>query len=168
MIRLAVADDSHQIARVHVKSWQHIYRGLLPDDYLDSLDESERAELWSQNIARAIGTTGIYEKDGRIVGFIHLCPCRDVGSPSSTGEVAAIYVDPDSWRRGIGSALMHWAVERAKRYGWVNLVLYVLDSNQQARAFYESRGWHNDGAQKEDEIGGQKVAEIRYRKRLDA
>jgi hypothetical protein len=44
----------------------------------------------------------------------------------------------------------------------------VLDSNQQARAFYESRGWHNDGAQKEDEIGGQKVAEIRYRKRLDA
>jgi GNAT superfamily N-acetyltransferase len=34
------------VARVHVRSWQAAYRGLLPDDYLDQLRPEDRAQSY--------------------------------------------------------------------------------------------------------------------------
>jgi GNAT superfamily N-acetyltransferase len=34
------------VARVHVRSWQAAYRGLLPDDYLDQLRPEDRAHCY--------------------------------------------------------------------------------------------------------------------------
>ena len=36
-LRPAEPDDAMEVARVHVRSWQAGYRGLLPDAYLDGL-----------------------------------------------------------------------------------------------------------------------------------
>ena len=104
----------------------------------------------------------------QIVGFVHLCPARDPDSSVDTGEVASIYLDPGYWRQGIGSELLNWAETQARQHDWNALVLYVLDSNSQARAFYESADWFDDNIEKEDEIGGQRVVEIRYRKLLNS
>ena len=45
------------VARVHVRSWQVGYRGLLPDAYLDGLRAEERAERYNfaSGDAREIG-----------------------------------------------------------------------------------------------------------------
>ncbi|PLV45124.1 hypothetical protein X011_24520 [Mycobacterium tuberculosis variant microti OV254] len=37
-VRRAVAADAPEVVRVHVRSWQWAYRGLLAQDYLDGLD----------------------------------------------------------------------------------------------------------------------------------
>ena len=166
MIRRAAIDDSLDIARVHVKSWQQIYRGHIPDAHLDNLDVTARAERWRKIIPQADGRTGVYLVSEQIVGFIHLCSARDLDSSADTGEVASIYLDPEYWRQGIGSELIVWAETQAKQRDWQELVLFVLDSNSQARAFYESTGWYDDEARKEDEIGGTRVVEVRYRKQL--
>ena len=45
-------------------------------------------------------------------------------------------------------------------------VLWVLEDNPRARRFYEREGWDLDGARKEDEFLGVRVAEVRYSIRL--
>jgi hypothetical protein len=40
------AADCRAIAEVHVESWQHAYKDILPDTYLASLSVTEREEMW--------------------------------------------------------------------------------------------------------------------------
>ena len=46
LVRQAEIGDAAAIARVHVASWRTTYRGLLPDEFLDSLDEGRYTERW--------------------------------------------------------------------------------------------------------------------------
>ena len=45
-IRVATEGDAAGIARVHVRSWQEAYAGIVPDAYLASLDADERTAQW--------------------------------------------------------------------------------------------------------------------------
>lgn len=45
-VRLADPDDALGIGTVHVVSWQAAYRGVVAQDYLDSLDPAQRGENW--------------------------------------------------------------------------------------------------------------------------
>ena len=40
MIRSAQPSDAAGIARVHVRSWQQAYAGLMPAEYLDALEKT--------------------------------------------------------------------------------------------------------------------------------
>ena len=50
-LRRARPEDAVALARVHVKSWQAAYRGLLPLDYLERLDMSQRRDGWKRILA---------------------------------------------------------------------------------------------------------------------
>jgi hypothetical protein len=67
-IRLAVPEDALAVARVHVRSWQVGYRGLLPDDYLGKLNAAERAKRYTFGRSEFMNgnTRGqrFYESDG--------------------------------------------------------------------------------------------------------
>jgi hypothetical protein len=49
-IRKATADDAKGIARVHVDAWKSTYRGLVSDEYLDSLSYESREQMWAKVI----------------------------------------------------------------------------------------------------------------------
>ena len=51
--------------------------------------------------------------------------------------VDQLYVHPNYWRRGIGEALINLAKEQSPKHVW----LYTLQSNGNARAFYEKNGF---------------------------
>jgi len=44
LLRPAEPRDALEVARVHIGTWQAAYRGLVPDEYLDSLKIEERTE----------------------------------------------------------------------------------------------------------------------------
>jgi GNAT superfamily N-acetyltransferase len=48
-----------------------------------------------------------------------------------------LYIHPDHWRRGIGSALLEFARRQSPQHLW----LFTLQVNLNARAFYERRGF---------------------------
>jgi GNAT superfamily N-acetyltransferase len=81
-----------------------------------------------------------------VVGFSSLVPSRDAGAAPATAEVAAIYVDPDALRAGVGRALMQASLEAARARGDRALTLWVLDANHGARRFYERCGFVWDGS----------------------
>ncbi|MHB1536011.1 MAG: hypothetical protein ACYC1D_15655 [Acidimicrobiales bacterium] len=43
LLHRALPGDEDAVAAVHVWSWQTAYRGLVPSEYLDSLNPAERA-----------------------------------------------------------------------------------------------------------------------------
>ena len=45
-IRLATIADAQAIAKVHVDSWRTTYKGIVPDDVLANLSNSQRTEKW--------------------------------------------------------------------------------------------------------------------------
>lgn len=75
----------------------------------------------------ATGATTVAVEDEVLLGFIVL----------GADSVEHLYVDPSSWRRGIGSLLLRDA--QARRPG--GLELWVFRRNRAAIAFYESHAF---------------------------
>jgi ribosomal protein S18 acetylase RimI-like enzyme len=88
--------------------------------------------------------------------------CRDEDAIVTTGELYAIYVAPQAMNQGLGSALMMVGKEQLIAHGFTRATLWVLESNQRARRFYESKGWAADGVTRSAEVGGVTLPEIRY------
>ncbi len=167
-VRRATVGDIAAIAKIHVRSWQHAYRGQIPDSVLDALDESKRAALWLEWLDKPGYLLDVAERAGAIVGFCSLIRCRDESADDTVGEIAALYIDPASWRVGAGTALVDAALVHARAVGYRALTLCVLTTNDRARRFYERVGFASDGASKVDTRPGYSLAELRYRRELPA
>jgi len=162
-VRPATLDDVDDVARIHVRSWQHAYRGQLPDAVLDALDVAQRAALWRADVGAAASTLLLAVLDARTIGFCSLAPSRDPDAAPGTAEVVAIYVDPDHYGAGAGTALLTTALAEARRRRDHALTLWVLDTNQLARRFYERCGLRWDGTSKNVQRPGYTLTELRYR-----
>jgi len=68
--------------------------------------------------------------------------------------------------QGIGRRLFAKAIHDLAQRGYREVTLWVLDTNQRARSFYESAGWVPDGATKTEELPGAVLREVRYRAEL--
>jgi len=162
-VRDAIVDDADAIAYVHVRTWQTAYRGIVPDAYLDRLNERARSKVWSEMLEEGhdalVGVRG-----ERVVGFADWGPSRD-GDGAGAAELYAIYVLASEWGTGIGPVLLAAAVD-AMRPSAGEATLWVLADNARARRFYEREGWFADGATKDDDRGDFVLHEVRYRRRL--
>lgn len=163
-IRRAQDGEAQVIAKVHVASWQGAYRGLIPDEILDGLSVERRAQWWSQAIKDPeIDVFVSLDEAGRIVGFASIQASRDADAPEATGELTTIYLLPEWWGRGRGRALLETCLDRARQRGFARVTLWVLDSNQRARRFYEKAGFTTDGASKTETVApGVVLEEVRY------
>jgi GNAT superfamily N-acetyltransferase len=158
------------VAAVHVSSWQGTYRGVFPDEVLDGPElAASRLRGWR----RLLGEPGpqdvnlVAEADGgRIVGLLHAGPALDEGVGPTTAQITMIYAAPDAWGTGVGRGLMTAGLERLRTAGYVDVTLWVLDSNSRARRFYERAGFSADGATQDEEMAGATIREVRYRRAL--
>jgi len=155
-----------EVARVHVRSWQAAYRGLLPAEYLDGLKPEDRAARYTfENPDTARPFTIVAEDNGVIAGFATTGPARDEDA-QGCGELYAIYVEPDFWDRGIGVELMKSASARMFELGFEQAILWVMKGNARAERFYTIDGWQPDGQERALSVWGITVSELRYRRRL--
>jgi ribosomal protein S18 acetylase RimI-like enzyme len=163
-LREAQPDDAGGIAAVHVRSWQAGYRDVLPDSVLDGLSVSRRTEEWRGRLGRDPGSrTFVAHDGGRIVGFCTVrVPSPDDDADAHTGDVAALYVDPDRWHAGTGSALLERGLDSLREDGSETVTLWVFSGNAAALAFYERYGFARDGAEATHEWAGGAAA-IRLR-----
>jgi len=165
-LRTAIIGDARSIAAVHIASWRAIYKGHMPDDVLKGLDLEQRATGWQERLALT-SIDCIVAEAPPVIGFCNVCASRDPDCEAATGEISALYLDPQHWRRGVGRRLVDAAVAQAQERGYRNLTLWVLRENQRARSFYEAVGFSRDGEGKTDtRIIGTPLHEVRYVKSL--
>jgi GNAT superfamily N-acetyltransferase len=169
-VRRASPEDAAQIATVHVRSWQAAYRDLLPQDYLDRLDPADRLQRWRDTVLGADWPRNgviVAVMDGKVCGFAGFGATRDTdGDPQRVGEVAAIYLLPEAWGKGLGRSLMADALGYLAAAGYMQATLWALESNARARRFYAMGGWAEDGVVKQDDSRGFSITEVRYRRQL--
>jgi GNAT superfamily N-acetyltransferase len=145
-VRLARPADAEALAETAVAAWREGFRGIVPDDV-----DPRRA--WSpQGISQRLTEPGdgteilAAELDGAVRGLLLLGPSREAGAPRAAGELIALYVHPDRWRRGIGRALVARALERLAAAGYREAIVWTLAESPRNLAFYEALGFRRDGA----------------------
>ena len=85
----------------------------------------------------------------------------------TVGELYAIHVLPEFWRKGCGRALWQRACKELRRAGFKEATVWVLEANARGRHFYHGEKFELDpSASKEARIGGVTLPEIRYRMQL--
>lgn len=163
-IREAIPTDAKGIATIHVLSWQKTYKGLMPDDYLQSLNIDQRTDGWREQINNPteVGKIFVAEHNGQVVGWTTAGPSRDEDAFSNTGELYAIYVHPDFEHHGAGSKLMDEALAYLKSQMFTRATLWVLITNQKARDWYQKKGWTEEGKTKIDHRKNFELHEVRY------
>ena len=163
-IRRARPGEGTAISRVRVASWQAVYRGLMPDELLDGMKMD--GSQWDEAILSSTPQTSLLVIDdgGEIVGFSVLGPDRD--GAEDTGEIVAIYLQPEVWDQGYGWALMEHSVAELRGHGFRRAVLWVLSTNERARKFYQTAAWIADGADRVDDWQGHPLPHTRYSRDL--
>jgi GNAT superfamily N-acetyltransferase len=84
----------------------------------------------------------VAEMCGRVVGAFQLTVVQYVARRG--GRVAwieSVIVDPAMRRRGVGAAMIRWAIEEARRRGCFRVQLTSGKALREAHAFYESLGF---------------------------
>ncbi len=164
-IRTASEGDAAGIARVHVRSWQEAYAGIVPDAYLASLDANERTAQWTKYLREGPADeirTWVAAVPDRLVGFVTVGPSRDEDARRGDREIFSIYLDPGTWGHGVARDLMRTVIGEVGDK--TTITLWVLADNERARHFYRRHGFQADGVERYDDIGGESLLEVRYRR----
>jgi len=157
-IRAATEHDTVAISHVHVQSWRTTYAGIVPEEYLATLNEANRALLWREWLTRDIPVY-IADLDGEIVGFISGGAIRE---PVQTydAELYAIYLLEQAQRRGIGTALLKELAESLLSKGFTSMIVWVLETNPRRNFYVKSSA--QIVTTKDIEIGGVMLLEVSY------
>ena len=139
-IKLAARDELYEVA-VHLHNcWKAEYKGIVRDDFLDSMTIGERyMELQGRFDA---GMTGylIMRYCGELVGASVFGMSFTVGYPDD-GEISAIYLRHDFIGKGFGHKLFAKTEEALADKGYRSYILDVLSDNSRAVKFYQKHGY---------------------------
>lgn len=140
-IRRAGKADVGGIAHVHVDSWRETYRGILPQDFLESLSYERLEKFWAQRLAGPQDPSKVYvlsPPTQEVVGFVGVGPERG-NLDAYDGELYAIYLLAEHHRKGWGKKLFMRGAAALYQEGYGSMALWVLKDNP-TRGFYEHLG----------------------------
>lgn len=150
-------DDRMAISKVYEESWKCAYKGIISQDYLDSIPKGQ----WISNLDNPNRKTLVCIDNGRIMGTSSFCKCR-FEQFNGWGEVISIYLLPAYMGKGYGKILLESVIVELNKLGYKDTFLWVLEENIRARKFYEKVGFVKTDDFLNVEIGGKDLREIGY------
>jgi GNAT superfamily N-acetyltransferase len=133
-IRAATSADAETLFTIQRTAALAAYAHVFPPAEYPHPDDAIRAE-WQQRLTDGETQTLLAERGGRPQGYVAYAP----------ELLVSLYVLPDAQGAGVGSALHDAALAAQPALGASVCRLWVLAQNHEARAFYEHRGWRQDG-----------------------
>lgn len=161
-IRPAAPSDVPAIKRIGEAAWNTVYADVLDQSTIDAaLDEWYTTDALHDSIETSDVEYFVGERDGQVVGY-----AAGGVNELEKGELAAIYVDPDAWRNGIGTRLLQHVEAYGRDAGWTEIQIRVIAGNDIACRFYERHGYelHDTTAAP---LFGEDIEELTYEKPLD-
>lgn len=140
IIRNVNKDYIISIVNIQVDGWQTAYKGIIDDNFLNSMNRNERIQKMNENYQKNGFIVAEVEKE--IVGF-----CTYIDNNQYTKdildvdcELLAIYVRPDLKYKGIGTHLFKYVINEFRKKGKQKMVLWCLKDNYPSIKFYKKMG----------------------------
>lgn len=146
-IRRARPDEAHELSRLALRSkamWGY------DADFLDAVREELTWQPQQFNDHPAF----VAVDDGRVVGFSALKPLGEIEI-----ELDALFIEPESARRGIGQQLFAQAIGEAREAGYRHVIIH---GDPNADAFYCQMGAVQIGTTPSGSIPGRRLPLYRY------
>jgi GNAT superfamily N-acetyltransferase len=182
-VRVARTEDSDELARVQLTTWQVAYRRLIPRTVLDQLDAEWLSERWRDAVSapptpahRVLAaveqteTTRSEPGSAYLVGFAASGPADatalapDEHHNALSDDVVAVtelLVEPRWGRRGHGSRLLAASVDHWRTDGYARAVMWAFRDDPATVAFLTGAGWAPDGASRALDVDDMLVPQIR-------
>lgn len=135
-IRKIKYEDIEAIVDINIKDWKMAYKGIIDQSTLDNLDRNIKIEKWRKHYN--IGNVIVAEKENEILGFCRYSEKTETAECDC--EIIALYVDYENHEHGVGRKLMEHAINDLKEKGKINMIIWCLEKNIEARKFYEKMG----------------------------
>lgn len=167
VVRQAEPDDAEALAEIIVSSWRAAYADILPLDALAGsfMSTAFRRRMFERRLVEPGGTRiFIGLGGGKPCGLSFVDASNADGLPRC-GELHCLYLLPERWGSGLAAKLMDASLAFLCESGCERVLLWVLEENRRARAFYEKHGFVPDGEVKASGLPGAPL-ERRYAKRL--
>ena len=168
--RLADEADVEEVIRVHGLAWRAAYDDILPESVLDETTvEPTREEVreWADRFDDGDGAVFVAVDDGVVRGFVDVRwgeeNTKPFVGPDEAG-VKAIYVHPDRWGAGIGSALLDRGIDALPE----DIEAVRLDAfadNDRGARFYEARGFERTDTRTVEVAGAEYPLDVWVRRR---
>lgn len=140
-------EDLRELIRAHGRSWRAAYDDALPESVLDAMTvdpTSEEVQGWADRLDDGDDSAHFVALvDGTVRGFVDVRwganNTKSFVGPDEAG-VKAIYVHPDRWGEGVGTALLRRGLDALPdRVERVRLEAFA--DNEVGARFYEARGF---------------------------
>jgi len=152
-IREAKIKDSEEIREVAAKTWKSTY-----EDFIDEKTIRIVIDKWYKltDLRQQVEDPYFYVavEEGAVVGFIH----ATVDESSGELSLHRLYLDPDYWRRGIGTDLWERVLKELSE-GVEKASLEVLENNVVGKNFYVEKGFEEVEREKV-ELFGEPVVQL--------
>ncbi|MFC4439323.1 MULTISPECIES: GNAT family N-acetyltransferase [Natrialbaceae] len=150
--------DARAIARINALAWREAYADLLPEEVIarfeaDPSDEQRRE--YADRLRDDRDGIFLAEIDGAARGYSYVRwseETKDFVGENEAG-LKEIYVEPEYWGQGIGTALLERGLERVPD-DIERVRLEMLEGNETGHRFYAARGFARTGSS-EFEIAGE-------------
>lgn len=150
--------DVRAITRINALAWREAYADLLPDDVIAQLGadpSDEQLREMADRLEHELDGIHLAESDGAARGYSYVRwgeETKDFVGENEAG-LKEIYVEPEYWGQGIGTALLERGLERVPA-DIERVRLEMLDGNEVGHRFYAARGFDRTGTS-EFEIAGE-------------
>ena len=143
---------------MHHLAWQGAYAGIIPHRALTAMINRRGRAWWANAIQRA-ATVLVIEIGGRIAGYATVGRNRARELPQQ-GEIYELYLRPEYQGIGLGTRLFAAAREKLAAHGLKGVVVWALEDNENALAFYAGAGGRDvaEGVEVFDQKALRKVA----------
>ena len=137
-VREATSEDIEDILDIAERGWNSTYGDSLSQGTIDTaIAEWYDPGDTREHIRRENGAYFVAEKDEDIIGYISGGP----GDKERVAHLGAVYVDPDYWGKGAGTALLEEFEGFCRREGYDRIQFHVLTDNNVGTSFYEKHSY---------------------------
>lgn len=136
IIRDAVYDDIDIIAKLYISNWKETYKGLLSEDYLNSLTKEYAVEKWSKYLKNENHIFVAYEEN-EFLGFV---ASKKDDEEENYWYLDSLHITKNSRGKGIGTKLIYRVGQYALKHGYECMSICIVKGNDNAKRIYEKLG----------------------------
>lgn len=119
---------------VFSESWQYSYKEIVTEEFCLSFTPERQKSKLEQHMMKGHSC---------FVGFNNQKAVGVLILDYNSNELISIYISPDSLNKGYGSKFITFALDKLDREREISLI--VMNTNKNARKFYEKNGFRFSG-----------------------